>query len=463
MERTATHVILTIAEFDTLLERIGQLENRIKELESQINKNSSNSSKPPSSDGYKKGIKNNREPSQNKPGAQDGHQGSTLQMVKTPDKIIQHKVQGTCACGQDLTTLSVVSIQRKQEFELPEKLIEVIEHQIEVKQCTCGKTHRAACEIKGITEYGKRFKALMVYLNQYQFLPFERLQEFCEDCLGQSISDGVLESSNQKCYNQLEQTEEIIKQELIKSAVIHNDETGIRCEGKTQWIHSTSTPALTHYSIQNKRGQQAMDAIGILPNYQHTSVHDRWASYENYPCKHSYCNAHLLRELKYLYEELNHKWALEMKKLLMQAHDYKKQNKLSSTTIQAIEKKYVQIVHDGFKQEPKPKIPDKPKRGRTPQSKSKRLLDVFANQSEKVLRFMFDKDVPFDNNLAERDLRMVKLKQKISGCFRSKNGAQVYCRIRSYISSTRKQGFLILDALQNALIGNPVSLLQPEQ
>jgi len=220
MERTATHVILTHAEYDSLIEMIMKLEKRVAELESQLNKNSSNSSKPPSSDGLRKVIKNSREKSENKQGAQPGHKGSTLKMVEHPDKFIAHKVQGKCDCGANLEEQKLINILRRQEFELPPKLIEVTEHSIEVKQCKCGRIHQAPCELNSNVQYGNKLKSLMIYLNQYHFIPFERLQEIGEDCLGISISDGVLEKSNQRCYEKLEQTEEIIKQALIQSAVL---------------------------------------------------------------------------------------------------------------------------------------------------------------------------------------------------------------------------------------------------
>lgn len=457
MEVPTGFILIKESEYKMLL-------GRIAELEARLNKASNNSHKPPSSDGYKKAIKNNREKSEKKQGAQTGHKGTTLKMVDNPDKTVMHKLLGQCECGENLETLELKNLQRKQEFELPEKLIEVTEHLIEVKQCTCGKIHQAACELNGNTQIGSKYKALMVYLNQYQFVPFDRLQEISKQIFGISISDGVLAHSNQICYENLEQTEELIKQKLIQSPVINNDETGMRCEGKTQWIHSTSTPELTHYSIQSKRGNQGMDAIGILPHYTGKSIHDRWASYDQYTnCTHGYCNTHLLRDLKYLNEELDCAWALKMKKLLVQANDLKTKDQLNTNIIEDLEIQYEQILQQGFIDEPEQKSREKPKRGRIPKSKSKRLLDVFAFQSERVLLFLYDKDVPFDNNLAERDLRMVKLKQKISGCFRSANGAIVFCRIRSYVSSARKQGYKILDAIENALRGNPVSFIAAEQ
>jgi transposase len=459
MEIKGSHVILTKEEFAALLYEIEQLKNEVKELKAQLGKNSANSSKPPSSDGYKKKIKNNREKSDKQQGAQEGHKGTTLQMVETPDKIIEHQVKGRCAeCGMDLERASIKSIQRRQVFDLPAKLIEITEHRIEVKQCKCGIVHEADCEIKGNVQYGEKIKSLMVYLNQYQLIPFNRLQQLSEDCFGMSVSDRVLEESNQKCYENLEQTEVAIKKELICSRVIHNDETGIRCESKTQWIHSSSNPYYTHYSIQKKRGKEGIDAIGILTHFNGISVHDRWASYDDYECEHALCNAHLLRDLKFLAEENDCKWAKKMIGLLVQSNEYKKQDLLNEKTIQAIEKKSRRIIKEGIKEEPPPEETKKAKRGRKAKSKSLNLLEVFIQRSEQVWKFIYNREVPFDNNLAERDLRMVKLKQKISGCFRSLNGAQVFCRIRSYISTARKQGQSILNAIACALMGNPISL-----
>jgi transposase len=296
----------------------------------------------------------------------------------------------------------------------------------------------------------------MVYLNQYQYLPFERLQEFSQDCLGLSISDGLLAASNQLCYENLEQTEMDIKQQIIQSEVMHNDETGVRCERKTQWIHSSSTELYTHYSIQNKRGKEGMEAIGILTDFKGISVHDRWASYDDYDCGHALCNAHLLRDLKFLAEENDSKWAEKMITVLVQANRDKKEGSLDKKAIHAIEKQSHRIIKEGLKQEPPPITITTIKRGRKAKTKSLLLLEVFMHRSQQVWAFIYNEAVPFDNNLAERDLRMVKLKQKISGCFRSLNGAQVFCRIRSYISTVRKQGYSILHAIECALLHNPI-------
>jgi transposase len=458
VERKGNHVILTTEEFDLLLNEIAELKKEVKELKAQLSKNSGNSSKPPSSDGYKKQIKNNREKSDRKQGAQEGHEGTTLQMVETPDKIVKHKVEGECRCGKDLKRAEIKNVQARQVFDLAEKLIEVTEHRVEVRQCGCGIIHEAVCAVRGNVQYGGRIKALMVYLNQYQYLPFERLQEFSEDCLGLKISDGLLATSNQLCYENLEQTELDIKQQIIESEVMHNDETGIRCEKKTQWIHSSSTALHTHYGIQRKRGKEGIDAIGILPNYTGISVHDRWVSYDDYDCGHALCNAHLLRDLKFLAEENDSDWAAKMIAVLVQASRYKKEGLLDEKSIHTIEKQSRRIIKEGLKQEPPPIAITTIKRGRKAKTKSLLLLEVFIHRGHQVWAFLYNQSVPFDNNLAERDLRMVKLKQKISGCFRSLTGAQVFCRIRSYISTARKQGYSILDAIECALLNNPIQL-----
>jgi transposase len=466
MELTDTHVILTKEEYRKLTGQIeayvallDKLEKRVKELEAQLGKNSGNSSKPPSSDGYKKVIKNNREKSDKGQGAQEGHKGTSLQMVETPDKVIKHKVEGTCSgCGKDLQTAHVKDVQHRQVFDLPEKLIEVTEYQVEIRQCQCGMVHEAPCAVNAPAQYGRKFKALMVYLNQYQYMPFERLQEFSEDCFGMSISDGVLAMNNQQCYENLEQIEICIKQQIIQSAVMHNDETGMRCEGKTKWVHSSSTASYTHYSMQDKRGKEGINAIGILPDFQGISVHDRWASYDDYDCGHAFCNAHLLRNLKFLAEETGSKWAAPMIALLVGANHYKKEGLLNKSTIADIEKESRRIVKQGLKEEQPPEKTKLTKRGRKAKSKSLNLLNVFIDRSQQVWAFIHNQNVPFDNNLAERDLRMVKLKQKISGCFRSINGANVFCRIRSYISTIKKQGYGVLHAIEVAVAGNPIPI-----
>ena len=442
--------------------RIKELEFKIKELEGRLHQNSNNSHKPPSSDGLKKVIKNNRVPTNRKSGGQKGHEGKTLKMVENPDKIILHSVKGVCDCGKDLEEAEVLRIERRQVFDLPKKLCEVTEHQIEVKRCECGRIHRGECELRGNTQYGDTMKGLVVYLIQ-QKMSYEQVQQFMEEVMGLPLGGGTIESANKECYERLEESERQIKEGLLGSKVIHCDETGIRCANKTQWVHVTCNERFTYYFLHLKRGKEAMDEIGILPRYKGNCVHDRWSSYERYECEHSYCNVHLLRELRFVEEEIGRKWAKEMKRVLLLGWYMKKRNWLSGKAIDSLMRRYEKVVEKGIEEERgyDSAIEGIKKRGRKKKGKSVRLLEVFIRDREKVMRFIHNKDTPFDNNIAERDLRMVKLKQKVSGCFRTVQGGKIFCRIRSYISSVRKQGYSVLDSIVRALKGEPVTLFQP--
>lgn len=472
MKKEDVYISIKKEELDRILQtleqslhQIGFLKDRIRELEHQQSKTSKNSSKPPSSDGFKKGVKNNRFKSGKKQGGQKGHLGTTLKMVGVPDVIIKHQVQGKCECGEDLTKLPTQATHKRQVFELPPKLLEVTEHQVEVKECLCGKIHKAFCEYDHYIQYGNKLKSFGVYLSQYHFLPYNRLQEFMKDIVGVSIGGGTLEKSNVDCFENLAQVELGIKEILKKSSVLHNDETGVRSEIKGKWAHSSSTKTHTHYAIHDKRGKEAMDDIGILSEFDGISVHDRWASYEKYDFDHAYCNAHILRDLKFLHEDLKEAWAGHMIKLLVKANIAKKENKLNPEKIMAIKSDYEIIIDQAIKSEKKKEEGKKliPKRGRPPTSKSLRMINMFLTKHKEVLKFIDYPEVPFDNNLAERDLRMVKLKQKISGCFRSGQGADTFFRIRSYISTARKQGHNVFDAIEKALSGNPLDILIAEQ
>jgi len=453
------YLLISKVEYAQLLNRLSMMEARIKELEGMLNKDSRNSHKPPSSDGYKKPVQNNREKSGRKIGGQLGHEGKTLQMVETPDKVIEHKVNECAHCRMNLEKIEAKKFYRRQVHDLPVVKIEVTEHRIEVKQCSvCGKETIANCDVPASVQYGERIKSMGVYLNQYQMLPFERTRELMEDLFECSISAEVLQQSNERCYDKLEQNvEKEIKESIAQSAVMHNDETGIRCEGATKWIHSYSTQRHTYYAIDDKRGKEAMDRINILPQFTGNSVHDRWASYEKYDqCQHSYCNAHLLRDLKGE-KENNKSWAATMQTILLDAYSLSKQEHILPAAIAAIEKQYDHIVQKALEEEPLP-FASPHKRGRKAKTKSLKLLECFRDKKKQILRFLHDKTIPFDNNLAERDLRMVKLKQKISGCFRTRKGAYVFCRIRSYISTVKKQGGQVWDALQLTM---KTPLIQP--
>jgi len=465
MTKQEVYISIKKSDLEQILSQLEYQAQKINELEQRLSKSSKNSSKPPSSDGYRKEVKNNRVKSGRKQGAQKGHKGSTLKMVETPDKIEIHRVSGICECGQDLLNLPKIKTSKRQVFDLPQKLLEVTEHHVEVKQCSCGKLHEAYCKYGNPVQYGSKLKSLGVYLNQYQYMPYNRIQEFMKDLLNINIGDGTLQKSNKDCYTNLHDTEMLIKSVLINGDVMHNDETGVRSENKTKWVHSASTPTHTHFAIHSKRGREAMDEIGILPEFSGVGIHDRYASYDKYSFEHAYCNAHILRDLKYLLENLNENWAKDMIELLTNANIAKKENRLGKKNVEKFKSRYDKILAQAIKSEKeKPEIkPVLKKRGRLPTSKSLRMINMFAGHKTEVLRFLDKQEVPFDNNLAERDLRMVKLKEKISGCFRSGHGADTFFRIRGYISTARKQGHDIFNAIQLALEGKPLNLVVAEQ
>ena len=431
---------------------------RIEELEARLNQSSNNSSKPPSSDGLKKTIKNNREKTARKPGAQPGHQGSGLTPFTSVDKEVKRALAGQCECGADLTKQPVINTEKRQVIDLPEKLFEVVEYLVEVKRCMCGKTHKAELEYEQRVQYGKRFKALLVYMNVQQQIPYDRLQEFTRDIIGLTVSDGLIQSALQACSQHLDKPIEQIKEALLESSVAHADETGVRCEGKTNWLHNLSNRLYTFYFFHVKRGKEAMDTMGILPDYKGTLVHDRWASYDQYDCKHALCNAHLLRDLKFLHEEMNRQWAAELKVILQQANERKNAENITKHYQTRIRNQIEHLVCMALRKEPKEKH-QAGKRGKKPQSKAIRLLEVFRNRLDQVLMFLYNEDVPFDNNRAERDIRMMKLKQKISGCFRSTKGIETFCKVRSYISTVKKQNKNVWQAITVAIQGNPFDLL----
>ena len=450
----------TIAKLE---EQVIELKERIKTLEDQLNKNSHNSSKPPSTDNFVK-PKSQRQKSGKPVGGQKGHLGHTLKMVDAPNHTIIHRVSVCKKCDGSLKEVQAASYERRQVFDLPPIKVEVTEHQAETKHCPyCGCLNKATFpeEVQQPVQYGSYLKSIGIYLSQYQLLPYERTSELFADVFGHQLSKATLVNANHAAYEILESVEEKIKQQVIASPVVHFDETGLYINGKREWLHVASTEKLTCYAAHPKRGHEATDEIGILPEFQGTAVHDFWRSYFRYVCHHALCNAHHLRELTFILEQNGQKWAKEMIDLL---HEIKEEvekrktiaNQLELEQIRNFEEKYDQIIQDGLSENPSSISQDQPrKRGRKKQSKAKNLLDRLKKYRQETLAFMYNFNIPFDNNQAERDIRMMKVQQKISGTFRSSQGAKVFCRIRGYISTTRKNFLSVIDAIRSALEGNP--------
>lgn len=444
-----------------LTKRAEQLEERVEGLESSVNKNSRNSSKPPSTDEFVK-PKSQRKKSSKSSGGQKGHKGKTLEISDTPDHRVVHSADNCGGCGSSLDEVQPDHVERRQVYDLPPLQVEVTEHLVENKICPCCGKQNKACfpeQVNHPVQYGNNIKGLLIYLNQYQLLPYERLVELFSDLFNHPISEGTLYNTNLAVYEALESTENEIVEQLIHSTAVHFDETGMRVEGKRQWMHVASTENLTHYAYHAKRGSDATDDIGILPEFNGTAVHDYWKSYLNYKCSHALCNAHHIRELTGIAESTGQQWPQEMIDLLLEIKEEVEDRKakaieLTPEELAAFEQKYNEILQKGFLVNPPP-VKEKGKRGRPKQSKAKNLLDRLQEHRDETLAFMYDFQVPFDNNLAERDLRMVKVKQKISGVFRSDFGAKMYCRIRGYISTARKNSAPVLNAIKSALEGKP--------
>lgn len=437
--------------------QIKQLEERVRDLENRLAKNSSNSSKPPSSDGLGKKNKSLRENTGKKPGGQPGHVGKTLNQTANPDQVVVH-TPGQCeSCKHNLAGVAADKIEKRQVFDLPEPEIEVTEHQAETKTCPrCGHRTKAAFpeNIVAAAQYGMRIQALVAYFAHQHFIPADRLSQLFEDIFQVSLSPGTCSSIDKKLFQELEIFETNLKAYLIAQKILHLDETGLRCAKKLCWVHVTSSIAATFYGIHRKRGQEAMKDFDILPHFQGRAIHDHWAPYFSFEhIQHGLCNAHHLRELNYIHEQEKEEWALKMKEHLLEAKllvEKAGEKGLGCDEIQGIEIGYSKIIVQGLRHHG---IPEKQLLGK--KKPGANLLMRLVNQKEAALAFTYDAQVPFTNNQAEQDIRMVKVRQKISGCLRTLEGGAIFCRIRSYISTARKQGWKIWDAIAEAISGKP--------
>jgi transposase len=468
----------------SLWDRVEKLEAKVASLEL----NSRNSSKPPSSDGGNftnpPKPKSLRRKSGRKPGGQKGHQGKTLSQVENADHIVEHRFEASEDCPKcghaigvqaNAEVPSTADWERRQIFELPPIRVEVTEHRAQRCVCKgCGTKLVAdfPVEVNAPTQYGPNLKATALYLGGYQLIPYNRLSELFSELFRCPLSQGTLANFVKSGGKKARPVVSAIRKALVKAKVLHVDETGCRLHGKRHWLHVASTKRLTFLHFDAKRGTQAMVNMGLLHNYRGGLVHDFWQAYYAFTeCLHFLCNAHLLRELTYIYEQIGQSWAKDMIELLLEAKQLRdredrrqsgKRRVIGDATRKRIQDRYFEIVLAGYAINPEPEAPPpdakgKRKRGRVARGKALNLLDRFDRRYPQIMGFFEFEGVPFDNNQAERDLRMMKIREKVSGTFRSGEHARAFCDLRSIISSARKQGIAIVDSL-NALVKSPDAL-----
>jgi len=446
-------------------QQISQLAERLQRVEGQLAKDSHNSSKPPSSDGPRRRPPRQRKPSEKPTGGQPGHAGGTLLLVASPDEVVRHRPVVCVHCQQPLADVAGELKERRQVHDLPEIRLVVREHQVEEVRCpACQQVSRGSFPegVEAAVQYGPQVRALAVYLHEYQLVPLARVSELLADLCGCLVSEAAVLSWIECAAERLAPTVERIADWLSVSRLQHADETGLRIGGKLHWLHVNSTRFLTHLAWHARRGRKALEDIGIWSRFHGRAMRDRWASYDHYPCAHSICGAHVVRECVYVAEQEQQEWAADMADLLLsmvRAADEWRQRGAAAVPTEERDGwvvQYFDLLASGFAAQPQPSAEDVPKRGgRRKQTAAKNLLDDLLRRAEQVLAFLDDLSIPFTNNQAERDLRMVKVQQKIAGTFRTESGATAFCRIRSYLSTMRKQGHGMLAALAAVFAGQP--------
>ena len=456
-----------VALVQALTAELTTVQTRLQALEARLALDSHNSSQPPSrAEPSTPAPKSLRQRSGRTPGGQPGHPGTTLAWSETPEVVVRHRPTTCAGCQAPLALMPVVGVERRQVLDLPELRLVTTEHVVEACRCAaCGHLTRGRfpAAARAALGYGPRLRSVAVALHQYQLLPSARVAAFLGDLFGCSFAPGTLATAVADCHTALAASETAMQQALRQAAVLHVDETGLRVDGGRQWLHVASTDRLTYYALQPGRRADLIAACGVLPAFRGVAVHDGQAAYFTFPCDHALCNVHHLRELTFVAEQLQQGWAAQLKTLLLEmkaAVDAARaagERHLGWVATVKFELRSWQLVRQGLAanppQEKPPNRPGPPKR-----TKGGKLALRLARDAEAVLRFLHDFTVPFDNNQAERDLRMVKVQQKIAGCFRTDSGAEQFCRIRGYLSTARKQGHQPLAALEAVFRGQPLVL-----
>jgi len=435
---------------------------RITELEARLNSDSSTSSKPPSSDGLTKRRSVPRQRGVRPPGKQPGTDGRFLSQVTAPDVVVEHEPHSCGSCGSSLIGAPLMQTETRQVADLPPIELVWTEHRSRRRRCSCGHVTAGVFpeDVTAPAQYGPNLKSAAAYLCSYQHVPFARAAEAFRDLLGADVSVGWLYEHTARVAIATLPSVELIADAIADSAVAHFDETGARVDGVTRWVHVASTESLTHLALNDRRGQAAMHEHGILPRFTGLAVHDGLHAYRVFEqATHVLCNAHHLRELAGMVEHFDQPWAQDMIDLLLEIKDHADHARatgnepVGSADQRRFRHYYDEIIADGHFANPPP--PKTGQRGRPKLAPAGRLVHRLDRDRNQVLRFMTDPRVPFDNNQAERDVRNIKVRQKVSGCWRTVPGAERYMALRSYIDTCRKNQINIMTALRAAIDGCP--------
>jgi transposase len=437
------------------------LQAEVERLHDTAAQNSTNSSRAPSTDRESPKPRSLRRKSGRKPGAQPGHPGHTLAFSANPQHTHIHPLR-KCPCGEDLTQQQAIDFERRQVFDLPALELACTEHRAEIKECPgCGQIATAPFpqDIKAPVQYGKNFRALLAYFYDAQLGASLRIRQMCQEMFGYAVSEGTLQSARQEQYQALEPFEKHLEKILPQQSVLHADETSLPINQITHWLHVLCTPLLTFFSVQALRGKEAIKAIGIIPQFTGWLMHDFLSSYLGFEnCLHTFCKSHLLRELVFIAEQHHQKWAKALYDLFLEMLRFVQQRKARDAPVAEAEYKrwrqrYRQLLRDG--RQANPLSPEQKASKRRKQSKEQNLLDRLEGYEDFILAFLWAWEVPFTNNEAERDFRFMKTRIKISGSFRTLQGARRHVRIRSYICTLRKHSLPVLEYLHRALDGQP--------
>ena len=449
-----------------LVDLVLDFQSMLQALAARLAQNSANSHRPPSSDGYAKPApKSLRKLSGRNSGGQNGHPGATLPLAAKPDRVVVHRLKRCpCGCGANLRKRPLLRHETRQVFDLPPQKLIVTEHRVEVKLCPVSGREVSATFPAGVNapaQYGTRFNAWLVYLRGQQLIPLERVSQMCADLFGRLVSEATVQAAVAQAYHALAGFEATAAGLIAKAPIAHADETGLRVAGKLHWLHVVCTKTLTWYGVHRKHDSAAIKHFALLPPFVGRLIHDCLAAYFDLNCLHGLCNAHLLRELIFLYEVERQKWAKRMLDLLLRIRRAVETHKARAGPCAlrqqaAWTRKYQALLREGFAENPLPEPPPGPKpRGRPKHTKAQNLLLRLRQHESSVLAFLHDPRVPFSNNQAEQDLRMMKVQQKISGAFRTLEGARMFARIRGYLSTVRKNQRNVFQELAAALSGRP--------